>query len=151
MRVFRIRGSALGAPFPRKNAFPVRPLAARKISTPLFLRRHESTSSVGQWTPHSLDPSTISGNQSPIISTPRKDEAKKQTAYIALGSNLGDRIDWIEKACNEMSKRGIKVNRTSSLWETEPMYVTDQDSFVNGACEVSQLPSEGNGGMSFFP
>ena len=60
----------------------------------------------------------------------------KRTAYIALGSNLGDRIGWIEKACNEMDARGIRVKRTSSLWETEPMYVLDQDRFVNGACEV---------------
>lgn len=59
-----------------------------------------------------------------------------KTAYIALGSNLGDRISEIEKACNEMNRRGIRVKRTSSLWETEPMYVTDQDRFINGACEV---------------
>jgi len=63
----------------------------------------------------------------------------KRTAYIALGSNLGDRISWIERACNEMDARGIKVTRTSSLYETEPMYVLDQDSFVNGACEVSPI------------
>ncbi|KAF4977595.1 hypothetical protein FZEAL_5909 [Fusarium zealandicum] len=61
---------------------------------------------------------------------------RKRTAYIALGSNLGDRVAEIERACNEMDRRGIKVKRTSSLWETEPMYVTDQNRFVNGACEV---------------
>lgn len=61
---------------------------------------------------------------------------RKKTAYIALGSNLGDRVAEIERACDEMDKRGIKVKRTSSLWETEPMYVKDQDRFVNGACEV---------------
>ncbi|KAL2148486.1 hypothetical protein VTH82DRAFT_2040 [Thermothelomyces myriococcoides] len=61
---------------------------------------------------------------------------RKRTAYISLGSNMGDRIGWIEKACNEMDARGIGVKRTSSLWETEPMYVLDQDRFVNGACEV---------------
>ncbi|KAI0023079.1 Dihydropteroate synthase-like protein [Xylariomycetidae sp. FL0641] len=60
----------------------------------------------------------------------------KVTAYIALGSNLGDRIAMIELACREMDARGIKVKRTSSLWETEPMYVLEQDRFVNGACEV---------------
>ncbi|KAK1836961.1 putative folic acid synthesis protein [Podospora conica] len=60
----------------------------------------------------------------------------KRTAYVALGSNMGDRIAWIEQACNEMDARGIKVKRTSSLWETEPMYVLDQDRFVNGVCEV---------------
>ncbi|PNY25731.1 Folic acid synthesis protein fol1 [Tolypocladium capitatum] len=62
--------------------------------------------------------------------------SRKQTAYIALGSNLGDRVAEIERACNEMDRRGIRVRRTSSLWETEPMYVADQDRFINGACEV---------------
>jgi 2-amino-4-hydroxy-6-hydroxymethyldihydropteridine diphosphokinase / dihydropteroate synthase len=61
---------------------------------------------------------------------------KPQTAYIALGSNLGDRIGEIEKACRLMDSRAIKVKRTSSLWETEPMYVKDQSRFINGACEV---------------
>ncbi|KAK6224637.1 dihydropteroate synthase [Colletotrichum tabaci] len=59
-----------------------------------------------------------------------------RTAYIALGSNLGDRVAWIERACAEMDRRNIKVKRTSSLWETEPMYVLEQDRFVNGVCEV---------------
>ncbi|WQF83532.1 Putative Pterin-binding domain, 7,8-Dihydro-6-hydroxymethylpterin-pyrophosphokinase, HPPK [Colletotrichum destructivum] len=59
-----------------------------------------------------------------------------RTAYIALGSNLGDRVAWIERACAEMDCRNIKVKRTSSLWETEPMYVLKQDRFVNGVCEV---------------
>lgn len=62
---------------------------------------------------------------------------RKRTAYIALGSNLGDRVAEIEKACREMDARGVKVKRTSSLWETEPMYVMNQDRFLNGACEVS--------------
>lgn len=62
----------------------------------------------------------------------------KRTAYVALGSNLGDRIAEIETACKEMDARGIRVKRTSSLWETEPMYFTDQDRFVNGVCEVGE-------------
>lgn len=62
---------------------------------------------------------------------------RARTAYVALGSNLGDRIAEIEKACLEMDARGIRVLRTSSLWETEPMYYAHQDRFVNGVCEVS--------------
>ncbi|CAN8102881.1 unnamed protein product [Discula destructiva] len=62
---------------------------------------------------------------------------RSRTAYIALGSNLGDRIAEIERACREMDARGIKVTRTSSLWETEPMYYADQDRFVNGVCEIA--------------
>ncbi|KAI9678258.1 MAG: trifunctional dihydropteroate synthetase [Caeruleum heppii] len=57
-------------------------------------------------------------------------------AYIAFGSNLGDRIAMIDEACRHMDQRGIKILRTSSLWETEAMYVLDQAKFVNGVCEV---------------
>ncbi|KAF2676415.1 folic acid synthesis protein-like protein [Lentithecium fluviatile CBS 122367] len=58
-------------------------------------------------------------------------------AFIALGSNLGDRVAMIEQACKEMDRSGkIRVLRTSSLWETKAMYVLDQDKFVNGVCEV---------------
>lgn len=63
-------------------------------------------------------------------------EPAKKRAYIALGSNLGDRIGWIEQACRAMDARGIRVVRTSSLWETEPMYVLEQAKFANGVCEV---------------
>lgn len=42
----------------------------------------------------------------------------------------------IEQACLEMDRVGIKVKRTSSLFETTPMYVLDQDTFINGVCEV---------------
>ncbi|CAG8890976.1 unnamed protein product [Penicillium egyptiacum] len=57
-------------------------------------------------------------------------------AFIALGSNVGDRVEMIEQACLEMDRVGIKVKRTSSLFETTPMYVLDQDTFINGVCEV---------------
>jgi 7,8-dihydro-6-hydroxymethylpterin-pyrophosphokinase len=39
-----------------------------------------------------------------------------------------------------MDSRGINVVRTSSLYETEAMYVVDQEPFINGACEVSDSP-----------
>lgn len=62
---------------------------------------------------------------------------EKHRAFVALGSNLGDRIAMIEDACKEMEAGGnIKIARTSSLWETDAMYVLDQNKFVNGACEV---------------
>ncbi|KAL3475756.1 hypothetical protein BJX99DRAFT_259014 [Aspergillus californicus] len=58
------------------------------------------------------------------------------TAYIALGSNVGERVEMIEQACLELDRAGIKVRRTSSLFETAPMYYLDQDPFMNGVCEV---------------
>jgi hypothetical protein len=59
-------------------------------------------------------------------------------AYVALGSNMGDRVAMIEQACKMMEASGqVKILQTSSLYETKAMYVLDQDNFVNGACEVS--------------
>ena len=58
-------------------------------------------------------------------------------AFIAVGSNVGDRFNMIRGALKEMDKRGLKVKKTSSLYESEPMYVLDQPKFLNGACEVS--------------
>lgn len=58
-------------------------------------------------------------------------------AYVALGSNLGNRIEMIESACKMMeADKSIRISRTSSLYETEPMYVKEQDRFINGICEV---------------
>ncbi|KAL8901533.1 MAG: hypothetical protein Q9207_005151, partial [Kuettlingeria erythrocarpa] len=62
-------------------------------------------------------------------------------ALIALGSNIGDRVGMIEQACSEMASRGLKLLRTSSLYETEAMYKTDQPSFVNGVCEIETTSS----------
>ena len=86
------------------------------------------------WTQHPLKTNSPSENDVTKLS---KTQSQPRLAYIALGSNLGDRVGWIETACNKMSQRGIRVKRTSGLWETEPMYVLDQENFLNGACEVS--------------
>ena len=58
-------------------------------------------------------------------------------AYIALGSNVGNKAGMIESACQQMGHRNIRIIRTSALYETEPMYFLDQRSFLNGVCEVS--------------
>lgn len=64
----------------------------------------------------------------------------KHRVFVALGSNLGDRINMIEQACNLLDKHDeIKILRTSCLWETKAMYVEDQADFLNGACEVGML------------
>ncbi|KAL8910645.1 MAG: hypothetical protein Q9172_007807 [Xanthocarpia lactea] len=55
--------------------------------------------------------------------------------FVALGSNVGNRLEMIEQACTAMGRQGLRIRRTSSLYETEAMYVTDQHPFINGACE----------------
>jgi dihydroneopterin aldolase/2-amino-4-hydroxy-6-hydroxymethyldihydropteridine diphosphokinase/dihydropteroate synthase len=62
------------------------------------------------------------------------------SAFIALGSNLGDRYKNINNAVAKLEERGLKVKKTSSLYQSAPMYVTDQPTFLNGVCEVT-LPS----------
>ena len=58
------------------------------------------------------------------------------TAYIALGSNLGDKEANLRKALELLEKRGVEVVRTSSFICTEPYGVTDQPQFLNAVCEV---------------
>ncbi|KAK6390150.1 trifunctional dihydropteroate synthetase [Elasticomyces elasticus] len=58
-------------------------------------------------------------------------------SFVALGSNVGDRLSMIEKACTAMNEDSdIQVIRTSPLYETEPMYVESQERFLNGVCEL---------------
>ena len=61
-------------------------------------------------------------------------------AAIALGSNLGDRFANIEAALRLLDRQygsaSLAVVNTSFLYETAPMYVTDQPNFLNCACIV---------------
>lgn len=95
------------------------PLPTRTIKGSALARFSRSFSS-------RQDPSMVSVNS-----------PQPHRAFIALGSNMGDRIGVIEKACLELERMRIQVKRTSSLFETAPMYVLDQDPFLNGVCEVS--------------
>jgi hypothetical protein len=68
---------------------------------------------------------------------------------VALGSNVGNRIEEIEKACRAIdADPDMRIVDTSFLYETKPMYVEDQERFVNGACEVSRSPSGSEGDVS---
>jgi len=52
------------------------------------------------------------------------------TAYIALGSNLGNRAEALSSAISHLSSLGRVVAR-SSLYETEPVGYHDQPAFLN--------------------
>ena len=58
------------------------------------------------------------------------------TAYVALGSNLGDKEANLRKALELLQERSVEVVKTSSFICTEPYGVTDQPQFLNGVCEV---------------
>ena len=52
------------------------------------------------------------------------------TAYIALGSNLGDRAKTLAAATDRLGRLG-RVEACSSLYETEPVGLHDQPAFLN--------------------
>lgn len=59
-------------------------------------------------------------------------------AFLAFGSNLGDRFKNIQLALDILKNNPrITVNQVSSLFESEPMYFTNQDLFMNGCIEIS--------------
>ena len=58
------------------------------------------------------------------------------TAYLALGSNLGDKEANLRRALELLQQRGVEVVKTSSFICTEPYGVTYQPQFLNGVCEV---------------
>ena len=58
-----------------------------------------------------------------------------KTAYLSLGSNLGNREANLREAVAQLAKLG-EVIAVSSFYETEPVEVTDQPWFLNIAVEL---------------
>lgn len=59
-------------------------------------------------------------------------------AYIALGSNLGDREVHLREALGRLHARnGIAVDRVSAVYETDPVGYTDQPKFLNMAAALT--------------
>lgn len=60
------------------------------------------------------------------------------TAYICAGSNIGDRIGFLQQANNLLNyTQGIKVIDSSSIYETEPVGYKDQEWFANAVLQIS--------------
>jgi 2-amino-4-hydroxy-6-hydroxymethyldihydropteridine diphosphokinase len=59
-----------------------------------------------------------------------------KTAYLSLGSNLGDRAAFLNEALQRLETAGVHVVRRSSIHETEPQDFRDQPWFLNMAVEV---------------
>lgn len=50
--------------------------------------------------------------------------------YIALGSNLGDRMSNLASAVESLSQK-MTVKKVSSVYETEPVYYKEQPLYLN--------------------
>ena len=63
-----------------------------------------------------------------------------QRAYLALGSNLGDRERYLKTALRQLAEHPlVRLLKTSSLIETAPYGGVEQGDFLNGVCLVETL------------
>jgi len=63
--------------------------------------------------------------------------AETVTAYVGLGSNLGNRRGYIDDALNMLNQsEGIEVVRISDFIETTPLGPAEQPDFLNAVAEV---------------
>jgi 2-amino-4-hydroxy-6-hydroxymethyldihydropteridine diphosphokinase len=58
------------------------------------------------------------------------------TVYLALGSNLGDRLHYIKQAVIGLEAGGLKVLKLSTIIETNPLDAPPQGRFLNGVLKA---------------
>jgi 2-amino-4-hydroxy-6-hydroxymethyldihydropteridine diphosphokinase len=56
-----------------------------------------------------------------------------ESVFLGLGSNLGDRLGNLQSAIQRLRSL-VELTSVSSLYETEPVGVTEQPAFYNAAC-----------------
>ncbi len=62
------------------------------------------------------------------------------SVFLGLGSNIGDRLQYLNSAAQELKKvRDSKVIWTSPVYETDPYGKADQGKFLNAAVEMETL------------
>ena len=74
--------------------------------------------------------------------TPRRFKAANiapvsKTAFVGIGSNLGDREENLRRAVELLAaEEGIDVGAVSEIRETEPVGPVEQGPFLNGAVQI---------------
>lgn len=67
-------------------------------------------------------------------------ERSWHTAYVALGSNMGEREEYLQNAVQTLEEReDCSVERISRFKETEPYGYQEQERFLNGMLELRTL------------
>ena len=60
------------------------------------------------------------------------------TAYLSLGSNMGNRFEFLKEALETLDDNyPIKVVNVSSIYETDPVGYEDQDLFLNMVAQIN--------------
>jgi len=65
-----------------------------------------------------------------------------KTAYLSLGSNMGEREDRLRQAIELLERENVAIIKRSSVYETAPQDLPDQPWFLNMAleCRTTLLP-----------
>lgn len=58
------------------------------------------------------------------------------TTYIALGSNLGDRLGQMQGALDRLADRSVEVRQVSSVYENRAIGMGEASPFLNAVAEV---------------
>lgn len=62
---------------------------------------------------------------------------EKQSVYLGLGTNIGDREANLTEAIQRIKGLGLEIIRASSIYETEPVGYQDQPWFLNQVIEAN--------------
>mgnify|MGYP000299431568 FL=1 len=53
-------------------------------------------------------------------------------AFLSLGSNMGDRLEYLSKAIDKIAEiQGCNILNKSRVYETEPWGYENQEAFLN--------------------
>jgi 2-amino-4-hydroxy-6-hydroxymethyldihydropteridine diphosphokinase len=73
-----------------------------------------------------------------------KNLAEMHRVYLGLGSNLGERAENLQSGLAELAAAGVKICRTSAIYQTKPWGGVEQPDFYNqvAAVETEFAPEE---------
>lgn len=63
--------------------------------------------------------------------------------YLSLGSNLGDRLDFLQRGLESVSQKIGTIERCSAVYQTDPWGFVDSNPFLNRVAGVRTLLEPG--------
>jgi 2-amino-4-hydroxy-6-hydroxymethyldihydropteridine diphosphokinase len=67
--------------------------------------------------------------------------------WVGLGSNLGDRLKWLQFGLAGLERLG-QIQRFSDIYETEPWGRSDQPPFLNAVCSLTPNRDDPEAGLA---